>query len=190
MYNTIKLNKFNYFLNRSGIYNSSNYFNCLGYKNYSSNAFDKYLSNNKLNPKNINKVLDVLDNNDNDVSIINNIIFNINFDVSIFEHLNSVNTDKLNNYLPALSFNGIDSMDDIFNSIDIDDIYYEYKLKFIDLLNNLNENQIYKIVFRWESIDADNFAYRKSNFNTTPSFLFIRIWMLTYYDINLLVIII
>ena len=38
----------------------------LNKKWYSNNGFDKYLSKNELNLNNINKVLDLIDNNDND----------------------------------------------------------------------------------------------------------------------------
>ena len=65
------------------------------------------------------------------------------------------------------------AVDDVFNNLEVDEndiLYKEYRLKFIDLINQLKKDQIYKVVFRWESIDVDSFGYRKSNFNNTPSF--------------------
>ena len=146
----LAFNKLNYFnFNRSKIYQSSYliYKKDVGLNRYYSNsALDRYLSKNKLNVKNINKVLEVLENKEYDKNLINekNIL-----DVSGLKNLGDY--EKLNKYELAISFDGIDSLDDVFNNLEVDEndiLYKEYRLKFIDLINQLKKDQIYKVVFR------------------------------------------
>jgi hypothetical protein len=46
----------------------------------------------------------------------------------------------------------------------------EYKLGFEQILKGLDENKIYKLLFRWKSLGSNHFGESSVEFNTSPSF--------------------
>ena len=111
--NFFKKKNINYFfkINRSSVYHNS-FFNkksfiSVGHKHYCNNAFDNYVSKNKLNIKNINRVLEVLHNNDDNIKNIIKINNNNNLEVSVLEKLNYDKLYFLNNFYYTFIFSVI-----------------------------------------------------------------------------------
>lgn len=97
-------------------------------------------------------------------------------------------------YILRKSFSGIVSIDNynqeftdnlIDSNIENLDLEYgilnmiEYKQEFIQLLDSLDEDKIYKIIFRWQSVDSNH--TNRVEFNTSPSFL-----ITNYSDVDIL----
>ena len=154
-----------------------------------------YKSKNKLNNKNLFKIQDYLKNSelvgaDNNLKLLESRLKNEKFyiDYVLIESINNINYDDEFIYT---FYNNIDN-DNIMdvrhnNNVQSDVVNREavptvptvptvesevmmYKIKFINILNQLNKNCIYKLIFRWKSVDVDNFGNYNPQFSTSPSF--------------------
>ena len=100
-------------------------------------------------------------------------------------------------YILSKSFSGILSIDSSYqeykedikddNNIENLDIEYgisnmiEYQKGFIQLLDTLEIDKIYKIIFRWKTVNSNQSGRNRVEFNTTPSFLISK-----YSDVDVL----
>lgn len=151
--------------------------------------YRKYLSKNKLDKKNFYKIDDIVRNNNVLVKDFNNVVLN-----NIDNTKNRVFSNSfISDYVLIESLYGINYMEDdfivkFFDSIDVNidhmnnlgvlgkesDIIHNYKIKFYNILINLDKGRVYKIIFRWQVVDIDILGGYKTSFNTSPSFFIYR----------------
>nr|QWO71449.1 DNA polymerase [Lyophyllum shimeji] len=137
------------------------------------NNLAKYKAINNFDKVNITKVYKYLSNNkdkldDNEVNILKLLetrVVNNDFIKGYILKDSFVNLDYLNKLDTELNGED-DSLDYDYGINNIN----EYKVRFTNILNSLDEKRIYKIIFRWESIDVNEHGRKSSNFNTSPSF--------------------
>lgn len=160
--------------------NNMNYNNLEINSNEDNNIFNKdinlgkYKSINKLNKVDINKIYKYLVNNKDKLD---------NNELGVLQILESriENSNIIPGYILKESFIGLDYLNKYNNNNNdlscVDDsLDYEqknineYKLRILNILNGLEDKRIYKVIFRWESVDVNEFGRRFSNFNTSPSF--------------------
>ena len=139
---------------------------------------NNYVAKNKLNRANIdkfNKYYNNISDDDSKFSILGNDLENINL---LRRRINS------NNFMPdyklVKSFDDINFTEDDFiinfynyinkDKYNLKKINYDYKNEFNIILRNLIKGKVYKIIFRWQSIDSDNFGKYRTSFTTSPSF--------------------
>ena len=132
----------------------------------------KYISKNKLNKKNLIKINDYLDNSElhdlnlNNIKLLKSQIESEQFynDYVLVDSIKNINYNDefINNF-----YDNIDK-EDIreYNDMELNN----YILKFNNILNDLHQNSIYKMIFRWRSVDNDNFGHYRYQFSTSPSF--------------------
>ena len=154
---------------------------------------DKYFTShtNKMNKKNIIKAYEFLQNQDhtynkdsNIFNILESRILNKNF-YHGYEFKESILGIDLNNqFVDVISdinnidiINNIDGYDSFVNNenlllyeeFGLNNMYY-YKVKFIGIINNLEDKKIYKMIFRWEVFNFDDSGRKKNKFYLSPAF--------------------
>ena len=127
--------------------------------------YTNYVSKNDFNKKNILSVYNY---------ILSDVDSNKNVDYMSLKGIlekRVINNNFLHEYVHTDSFININIIEDVsdvdtHNMVNKDD----YKLRFEKIIASLAEDHIYKMIFRWETVELDNFGYRKSNYNSSPSF--------------------
>ena len=174
-----------------------------GLRFYSTNSglfkLDKnknYVSKNRLNKLNKSKIYDYLDNVDLHDDNLNNIKllesrlsseFIINYKLIVSIHnIAYMDEDLTSNLYNWFNNDNINFNEDKFKNI------LEFKFKFEKILKSLEDDKIYKIIFRWCSVEVDEFGNYRSIFNTSPSFFIYKdmdIKILLYkfiYNLNII----
>ena len=161
-YNCDGFSKYKFF-NNIRLFNSSSYYFNVCENSLPLRDFDKnFIPLNKFDKNNILKVHDYLKQQ--------KVIDKDN--LKLFKILDSriIDNNFIQGYIFKDSFIGLNINDDnVDNEYGIDCIE-EYKLRFLNILKELDKANVYKMIFRWESIYIDNLGNRKNQFNTTPSF--------------------
>ena len=121
---------------------------------------NRYVNANQINKQTILQAYEIIKNNPE---------FNTNvayIGLKGFLEDRVVNNNFIHGYVYNDSFVNIPIMDDeILSSENV-----AYRLRFESILNSLLSNRIYKMVFRWETVEIDDVGRRKSQYNSSPSF--------------------
>jgi DNA polymerase type B, organellar and viral len=144
--------------------------------------YSAYLAKHKFNKTNVIKVYNYLkehpellskdNNNQNMLDLLTSKMKNETFylDYDLKESFKDIDVMELNDEDVFMEEDLVKYMG-LVNEYDEGlDSLFVYRFKFLNILVNLEKDRIFKMIFRWESVESDDLGYNRRYYNTSPSF--------------------